>query len=120
MDVVTARLELAEADLIVLPELFASGYQFLSQEEVQRLAEAVPNGPTTSGLMDLARRRRMHIVAGVPERAGGYLYNSAVIVGPSGFVGCYRKTHLFYEETLYFSPGDSGFQCGISDRRKSA
>ena len=110
LDVVTARLELAEADLIVLPELFASGYQFLSQEEVQGLAEAVPNGPTTSRLVDLARRRRMHIVAGVPERAGGRLYNSAVIVGPSGFVGCYRKTHLFYEETLFFSPGDSGFQ----------
>jgi predicted amidohydrolase len=30
-------------------------------------------------------------------------------VGPAGFIGCYRKTHLFYEETLHFTPGDSGF-----------
>ena len=34
LDVVTAQLEQAEADLIVLPELFATGYQFTSQEEV--------------------------------------------------------------------------------------
>jgi predicted amidohydrolase len=32
-----------------------------------------------------------------------------VVVGPSGFLGCYRKTHLFYEETQFFTPGDSGF-----------
>jgi predicted amidohydrolase len=33
-----------------------------------------------------------------------------VVVGPSGFIGCYRKTHLFFEETLFFTPGDTGFQ----------
>jgi len=33
-----------------------------------------------------------------------------VIVAPSGLLGCYRKTHLFYDETLFFSPGDTGFQ----------
>jgi predicted amidohydrolase len=32
------------------------------------------------------------------------------VVGPKGFIGCYRKTHLFFEETLWFTPGDSGFQ----------
>jgi len=110
LDAVTAALERAEADLIVLPELFASGYQFVSQEEVQRLAEPVPDGPTTRRLMEIADRRRLHIVAGLPEKAGSKCYNSAVIVGPAGFIGCYRKTHLFYEETLFFQPGDSGFQ----------
>ena len=110
LDVVTSRLEQAEADLIVLPELFASGYQFVSQEEVQRLAEPVPDGPTTRRLLEIAKRRRMHLVAGLPEQAGSRCYNSAVVVGPSGFLGCYRKTHLFYEETLFFTAGDSGFQ----------
>jgi len=110
LDAVTAALERAEADLVVLPELFASGYQFVSQEEVQRLAEPVPDGPTTRRLMEIADRRRLHIVAGLPEKAGSKCYNSAVIVGPAGFIGCYRKTHLFYEETLFFQPGDSGFQ----------
>lgn len=110
LDVVTAKLDQAEADLIVLPELFASGYQFVSQEEVQQLAEPVPDGQTTRRLMEIAKRRRMHIVAGLPEKAANGCYNSAVVVGPSGFLGCYRKTHLFYEETLFFTPGDSGFQ----------
>lgn len=109
LDRVTDTLDRAEADLIVLPELFASGYQFVSQEEVQQLAEPVPDGPTVRRLIEIARRRRMHIVGGLPERAGPRCYNSAVVVGPSGFIGRYRKTHLFYEETLHFTPGDSGF-----------
>jgi predicted amidohydrolase len=110
LDLVTDRLDRVEADLIVLPELFASGYQFVSKDEVLALAEPVPEGPTTSRLCQLAARRKMTIVAGVPERDGSQCYNSAVVVGPSGFVGSYRKTHLFFEETLFFAPGDSGFQ----------
>jgi predicted amidohydrolase len=110
LDHVTARLEQAEADLIVLPELFTTGYQFVSKEEVFRLAEPVPEGETTKRLTEIAARRGMTIVAGLPERAGAHCFNSAVVVGPKGFIGCYRKTHLFFEETLFFTPGDSGFQ----------
>jgi 5-aminopentanamidase len=110
LEAVAAALERVEADLIVLPELFASGYQFVSQEEAHQLAEPVPDGPTSRCLMEIAKRRRCHIVAGLPERAGSACYNSAVVVGPAGLIGCYRKTHLFYEETLFFTPGDSGFQ----------
>ena len=110
LDKVVETLDQAEADLIVLPELFASGYQFVSQQEAITLSESVPNGPTTQRLIELAKRRRMVIVAGLPERAGAACYNSAVVVGPSGFIGCYRKTHLFFEETLFFTPGDTGFQ----------
>ena len=110
LDRVVETLDPADADLIVLPELCASGYQFQSQEEVITLSESVPDGPTTKRLIDLAKRRRMVIVAGLPERTGTACYNSAVVVGPSGFIGCYRKTHLFFEETLFFTPGDTGFQ----------
>jgi len=110
LDRVVETLDRADADLIVLPELCASGYQFQSQEEVITLSESVPDGPTTKRLIDLAKRRRMVIVAGLPERTGTACYNSAVVVGPSGFIGCYRKTHLFFEETLFFTPGDTGFQ----------
>ena len=109
LDRVAARLDEAETDLLVLPELCASGYQFVSREEVATLAEPVPDGSTTKRLIELAKKRRMVIVAGLPERAGSAYYNSAVVVGPSGFIGCYRKTHLFFEETLFFTPGDSGF-----------
>jgi len=110
LDRVVETLNQADADLMVLPELFASGYQFVSKQETIALSESVPEGPTTQRLKDLAKRREMVIVAGLAERAGGVCYNSAVVVGPSGFIGCYRKTHLFYEETLFFTPGDTGFQ----------
>jgi predicted amidohydrolase len=70
----------------------------------------VPEGETTKRLTEVAARRGMTIVAGLPERAGAHCFNSAVVVGPKGFIGCYRKTHLFFEETLFFTPGDSGFQ----------
>lgn len=110
LDTVTTKLAQVRCDLMVLPELFASGYQFVSQEEVESLAEPVPGGPTTTRLIELARDRAMHLVAGLPERDGRRYYNSAVLVGPSGLVGVYRKAHLFYEETRFFSPGDTGFQ----------
>ncbi|MCG3777632.1 MAG: (R)-stereoselective amidase [Nitrospira sp.] len=109
LDTIAQALDGADADLIVLPELCASGYQFTSQQEVLALSESVSDGPTTQRLIDLAKRRKMVIVAGLPERAGSVCYNSAVVVGPSGFIGCYRKTHLFFEETLFFTPGDTGF-----------
>ncbi len=98
------------ADLLVLPEFFATGYQFISKDEVAELAESVPDGETTHFLTDLSQEKGMYIVAGLPEKAGNVFYNSAVLTGPDGFIGNYRKTHLFYEENLFFTPGDTGFQ----------
>ena len=109
LDYVSERLAAVECDLLVLPELFNTGYQFVSADEARALAESVPSGPTTARLKQLAADQRMHLVAGLAERAGDRLYNSAVLVGPGGLVGVYRKTHLFFEETLFFAPGDTGF-----------
>jgi len=97
-------------DLLVLPEFFATGYQFISQEEVANLSEPVPQGETTEFLAGLSKERGMYIVAGLPERDGNIFYNSAVLTGPDGFIGLYRKTHLFFEENLFFTPGNSGFR----------
>ncbi len=108
LDQFASRLDSVDCELLVLPELAFSGYQFVSREEVLDCAEPVPDGPTTRACVELARRHHMHLVVGLPERAGDHCYNSAIVVGPSGFMGCYRKTHLFFEETLFFSPGDSG------------
>jgi predicted amidohydrolase len=109
LDRIATKLEEAEADLLVLPELCVSGYQFVSMDEVRTLAEPIPAGQTTKRLLELAKRKQMVIVAGLPEQAGTTYYNSAVVVAPQGFIGIYRKTHLFFEETLYFTPGDTGF-----------
>ncbi|MCV3738663.1 nitrilase family protein [Rhizobium sp. TRM96647] len=97
------------AKLAVLPELCNTGYVFESREELRALAEEIPVGPSTVAWIEAARRLDMHIVAGITERDGEVFYNSAVIVGPSGYVGCYRKVHLWGEEALYFTPGDLGF-----------
>ena len=75
LDKIVDTLDQTDADLIVLPELCASGYQFVSQQEVMTLSESVPKGPTTQRLIELAKRRRMTIVAGLPERAGSACYN---------------------------------------------
>ncbi len=98
-----------DSQLLVLPEFFATGYQFVSVDEVTALAEPVPKGPTTEALSELSRKHNMFIVGGLPERAGNRFYNSAVFTGPQGFIGIYRKTHLFFEEKLWFTPGDTGF-----------
>ncbi|MGB0909364.1 MAG: nitrilase-related carbon-nitrogen hydrolase [Nitrospirales bacterium] len=110
LDEVIGCLESIDCDLLVLPELAMSGYQFCSGEEVANVAESVPDGPTTRRLAELAKQRDCYIVAGIPESHAGKFFNSAVFVGPAGFLGVYRKVHLFFEETLFFSPGDLGFQ----------
>ena len=110
LDKVLSALQGADADLIVLPEFFATGYQFISQDEVAGLSEKIPGGRTTEMLSALSVKKGCYIVAGLPERDADTFYNSAVIAGPQGFLGMYRKTHLFFEEKLYFRPGDTGFR----------
>lgn len=107
---VIERLSKVDADLVVLPELFTSGYQFTSRREVERLAEEIPGGYTTRRLIALARAKRLFMVAGLPERKGAGLFNSAILVGPDGFIDVYRKAHLFYEEKLWFSPGNTSLK----------
>ncbi len=95
------------AELAILPELCQSGYA-LTPETAAGAAEPV-DGPTVERLSKFARARGMHIVAGMCEQAAGKLYNSAVLIGPEGLIGIYRKAHLFYREKEIFSPGDTGF-----------
>ena len=98
------------ADLWVLPELFSTGYQFISRAEAQRLAEPVPTGPTTRALLAWARERGCYFAAGLAELTRQGVYNSAVLVGPEGLLLLYRKAHLFHREKEHFLPGDTGFQ----------
>ena len=97
------------ADLIILPELFATGYQFVSREEALSLAEEIPSGKTCTALIEQAMLNNIFFVFGLAEKDGDRIYNSAAVIGPDGFIGKYRKTHLFAEEKYWFDPGDSGF-----------
>jgi predicted amidohydrolase len=95
-----------EADLVVIPELWASGYVFSSHAEVDALAEDARSGPTARALAASARRERRHYVAGFAERHRGRFFNSAMLVGPGGVRAVYRKLHLFEREAVWFSPGN--------------
>ncbi len=95
--------------LIVLPELASTGYVFESEAEARALAEPVPDGPTSRAWAALAAELGLHIVAGIAESAGDTLYNAAVIVGPEGYIGTYRKAHLWDQENVFFARGDLGF-----------
>ena len=99
----------AGAQLIVLPELCNTGYVFNDRDEAMELAEPVPSGRTCEAWSAISARLGVHVVAGINERDGDDLFNSAVVVGPSGYLATYRKTHLWDKEKLIFKPGNLGF-----------
>jgi predicted amidohydrolase len=103
-----AQLEEAPGDLLVLPELFTTGYRFTSAEELAALAEPA-DGPAVRAVEAHCAARGRWVVGGFAERGADGIYNSAFVVGPSGLLGLYRKVHLFNEEKRWFTPGDLGF-----------
>ena len=113
VDQAISTISRLNADLVVLPELFNTGYQFTSREETVALAEKVPDGQTTQALINLAKKKHLYLVAGLAERENDCCYNSAVLVGPDGFIACYRKLHLFYHEKRWFEPGNA--ELGVYD-----
>jgi predicted amidohydrolase len=79
--------------LIVFPECATTGYCFTKLAEVEALAEAVP-GPSTEQLAAICAERNVWCVYGTIERDGTALYNTVAVIGPQGYIGKYRKTHL--------------------------
>jgi 5-aminopentanamidase len=110
LDVVVKAIEAFSGDLLVFPELALSGYQFVKRTEAEELAQEVPDSSVIRQIVDAVQTRHLYVVIGIAERQNGLLYNSALILGPQGYLGTYRKIHLFFEETLWFSPGNTGFQ----------
>ena len=100
----------AGAQLVVLPELATSGYTFHSEPEAAAAAEALDGDGAIAAWQALCRELQLYVVAGVNERVSDQTrFNSAVLLGPEGRVGLYRKAHLFFEESRYFQPGDLPF-----------
>jgi 5-aminopentanamidase len=104
-----ARMEeaaAAGAQLLVLPECAIPGYMFDSGEEAMPYAEEIP-GPATEALERESARLGLYIVCGLLERDGDALRNAAILVGPDGLIGTYRKTHLpFLGVDRFVVPGD--------------
>jgi predicted amidohydrolase len=97
------------AELVILPELSLTGYTM--RDRIYELAETIP-GHSTTAFEKLAKKTGSYIVFGMPElseKTQATVYNAAVLVGPDGFIGKYRKmclpTHSVFEEKRYFRPG---------------
>jgi predicted amidohydrolase len=94
---VIERAGAAGADLVVLPELWASGYDVATlHADVIGAAEPL-DGPRTDVLGELARRLQLWVFAGsVPEVSGGDIYNTAPVFNRQGvLVSAHRKIHLY-------------------------
>ena len=96
------------ADVIVLPELALSG-PVTSETEANAHAETLRDNNSLRLLTDLAQKNNAHVVTSIIERDTGRLYNTAILVGPEGLVGAYRKAHLSEDDRSWATPGDGGF-----------
>ena len=98
------------ARLVVFPECATSGYGFADLESARAAAEPIP-GPTTDALVAACVETGAYAVVGLLELEGEAVYNSAVLVGPEGLRGTYRKAHLPLLGVDRFTvPGGTGFR----------
>lgn len=98
------------ARLIAFPECALTGYCFSSLQEAIPLAEVIP-GPSTKRLAEVCRRLGVWAVIGLLEADRDRYFNAAVLVGPEGVTGRYRKVHLPYLGIDRFvTPGDEPFR----------
>jgi predicted amidohydrolase len=105
----TVKAKEKDADLVIFPELSLTGY--VLHDQIYELAEIIP-GPSTKKIEELAKKTGTHIIFGMPElseKTEATIFNTAVFVGPNGFIGKFRKmylpTHSVFEEKRYFRPG---------------
>lgn len=100
----------AGAGLTIFPECAVSGYCFQSRDEALEYAESIP-GPSTDRMQQVCRELDCYAVFGMLEAADDKLYNVAVLAGPAGIVGVYRKVHLpFLGVDMLTTSGESGFE----------
>lgn len=98
-----------DAKLVMFPECALTGYAFESLEEAMPVAEKI-DGPSSEALAEACRETGAYAVAGFIERDGENFYNAAMLVGPDGVVGNYRKVHLpFIGIDRFATPGNQPF-----------
>ena len=94
------------AQIVVLPELVTSGYEFRSTEEVR--SAAIPaNGAVLREWATELNGSEAVVIGGFCEKGpDGDIFNSAAVVDATGVLAVYRKTHLWDAEKQWFRPGD--------------
>jgi omega-amidase len=97
------KVKLDGGELIILPEMFASGFSM----NVSAIADDA--GETRTFLQDLAKRHRIHIVAGVASRSeSGRGRNEALVIDRAGkVIATYCKLHPYSigGEADHYEPG---------------
>jgi predicted amidohydrolase len=110
------------ANVIAFHECSITGYSFarrLSKEQLLAIAEPVPDGESVQGLISIARKNNIAVLAGMFEKdAEGRILKAYVCVDQNGFVAKYHKLHPFINS--HITPGDRycvfelcGWKCGI-------
>jgi predicted amidohydrolase len=103
------------ADLVVFGEMYLSGYR--TDEWLHKWATVIePPDRHVQSLVSAAAENGVHIIMGMGTFGAvvpGDVYNTALVVGPDGVVGAYRKTHVagfpysegVAKERCFYSPG---------------
>jgi predicted amidohydrolase len=98
------------AELVIFPECALTGYCFDSLEEATQFAETI-DGRSSEAISEVCRETGAHAVVGFIEKDGPDFYNAAMLVGPDGVIGDYRKVHLpFLGVDRFLTPGDKPFR----------
>jgi predicted amidohydrolase len=105
----------AGAELVVFPEISLQGYPpdfaRFYPERIRAAfdsAESVPDGPHVAAIAEHAQELGVYVIYGLNETgtSPGVIYNTAVLTGPDGFVGKYRKVHVGITEQLTWRKGN--------------
>ena len=118
----TAEAVSKGAKIVTFHECCVSSYTFarrLEREQLQDIAETVPEGPSCQELIQIAKENEVAILAGLFEiDKDKNVFNTYFCVNESGLLAKYRKIHPFINPHL--SPGDEyvifdlfGWRCGI-------
>ena len=114
LEYIASKIKDESFDLLVLPELFTSGYYFASKDELLEFSEDFDNSPTIEFLTQLMKNKKGLISGTIPEIYKENIYNSNFLVGCDGLVGFSRKIHLPDYEKRFFTSGNTieVFKCG--------
>ncbi len=116
-----AKAKNAGAEVISFHEMSVTAYTFfkdLDKEQIEKLAENIPDGESTRKLIQIAEKYDITVLAGLVEIENGLFYNTYICVDKTGLKAKFRKIHPFISK--YLSPGNEyvifdikGWKCGI-------